>query len=111
MGILISLLLLVIAWLAAKMIFASGFVAGKDHEARLWIKAIDALFVPNWQSLPIQSDEVKLDPDKLKMANQVFVAAYTLALDRIKKDIVEIRQEQLIKSLAENEEEPRYPAV
>lgn len=104
MGILIWLLALAMLYLGMRLVFMSGFAAGEDYEARRWINAIDALFIPNWQSLPIQSEEVPLDSDKLRMANQLFVAAYNLAVDHIKKDIVEIRREQLIKV---NADQPR----
>ena len=111
MGILniaIILLALYVIRLIGKVIWKSGFLAGTHHEAQMWIDAIDKLFVPNWQSLSIGQDE-GLTPEQLKMANQVYAAAYRTALDHIKLDIALIRRETVEKYKAETEEESGYP--
>jgi len=104
MDVLILLLLLGAAfYVAAKILWRAGFYAGQDHEALLWLASIDKLFVPNWQSYPVSGED--FTDEQLKFANQVYVAAYRVALDHIKLDIANIRRE----SLQVKEEEPGYP--
>ena len=105
MGVLILLALCFALFLGAKVIWKAGFLAGRDHEAILWLASIDRLFVPNWQSLPVGKDE-GLTEEELKFANQVYVAAYNAALDRIKLDIANIRREAVEKLRAEQAERP-----
>ena len=109
MGVLIAILGFVVAFIAFKVVWLAGFMAGKDHEATMWLGAIDKITPPNWQSLLIGRGEIE-DPEKLEMANRVYAAAYRTALDHIKMDIALIRREALEK-LKAAEEEPRYPAV
>ena len=97
MGVLILLGLLFVAmYIAARILWKAGFYAGQDHEAVMWLASFDKLFVPNWQSLPID-DDGDLTPEQLKFANQVYAAAYRAALEQIKLDIVTIRREALEK--------------
>src|SRR5271157_3206543 len=97
MDVLILLLVLCFGlFVAAKVVWKSGFLAGRDHEAMVWLASIDKLFVPNWQSFPVGKDE-GLTGEELKFANQVYVAAYRAALDHIKIDIANIRREALEK--------------
>lgn len=105
MGLLILAVLLYALYLGARVLWRAGFLAGKDHEALMWLASIEKLFVPNWQSHPI-SDK-SLTPEEIKFANQVYVAAYRAALDHIKLDIANVRREALEKLKAK--EEPGYP--
>ena len=107
MGVLITLLVLLVLYLTAKVIWKAGFLAGTHHEASMWLASIDKLMPPNWQSLTIGRDE-GLSPEHLEMANRVYAAAYRTALDHIKLDIGLIRREALEKLNAEMED-PRYP--
>jgi hypothetical protein len=105
MDVLMLLLILCFGlFVAAKVLWKSGFLAGRDHEAMLWLESIDKLFVPNWQSLPVGKDE-GLTPEELKFANQVYAAAYRAALDHIKVDIANVRREALEKFKATQEPE------
>jgi|SRR5271154_2560834 len=101
------LILIAVAFLAfytaAKILWKAGFMAGRDHEALMWIASIDKLFPPNWQSYPLQ--DKSLTSEELKYANQVYAAAYRAAVDHIKIDIVEIRRAELQKLQAEQEAE------
>ena len=90
-----------------KLLWKSGFLAGRDHEGMLWLDAIEKLYVPNWQSLPIRAEG--MTPEELKYANQVYVAAYQTALDHIKVDIGNIRREALEKFRTKEESGPGYP--
>jgi hypothetical protein len=106
MGVLITLAVMLVLYLAAKVIWKAGFLAGTHHEALQWLKSIDKLFAPNWQSLSIGRDE-GLTPEQLEMANRVYAAAYRTAIDHIKLDIALIRREALEKYQAE--QQPGYP--
>ena len=106
MGVLITLLVLLVVYLTAKVIWKAGFLAGTHHEAAMWLKSIDKLFAPNWQSLEIGRDE-GLDPQQLEMANRIYAAAYRTAIEHIKLDIALIRQAELDK--LQQEQEPGYP--
>ena len=108
MGVLITLLVLLVIYLAAKVIWKAGFLAGIDHEALQWLASIDKLMPPNWQSLVIGRDD-GLTPEQLEMANRVYAAAYRTALDHIKLDIGLIRR-KAIEELQAEVEDPRYPA-
>jgi len=108
MGILILVVLAYALYLGAKVLWRAGFLAGKDHEAALWIASIDKLFVPNWQSYPVGKDE-GLKGEELKFANQVYVAAYRAALDHIKVDIGNVRREALEKLKAKEQQQQGYP--
>jgi hypothetical protein len=111
MGILnvaIILLVLVVTRLIGKVIWRSGFLAGTHHEALMWLASIDKLFVPNWQSLPINDKD--LTPEQLKWVNQLYVATYRTALEHIKLDIANIRREAVAKFQAEqNDASSGYP--
>lgn len=107
MGVLITLLVLLVLYLTAKIIWKAGFLAGTHHEALMWLKSIDKLFAPNWQSLEIGRDE-GLSPEMLVMANKIYAAAYRTAIDHIKLDIANIRRLEIEKLQAEVED-PRYP--
>jgi hypothetical protein len=107
MGALILLGVLVVGYIVLKLVWMSGFMAGKDHEAILWLKSIDKLFVPNWQSLTIGRDE-GMNSEELEYANRIYVAAYRTALDHIKLDIAAIRREALEKQKL-IEEAPERP--
>jgi hypothetical protein len=99
MGTIVFLVLLGVMWFGLKLVWKAGFLAGKDHEAMYWLRAFSHIFIPNWQSLPIKPKEgEEMNPDQLKLANQMFVAAYALAVDRLMKDFVEARQEELRKA-------------
>jgi hypothetical protein len=105
MGILnvaIFLLGLVVIRLIGKVIWKSGFLAGKDHEAMMWLASIDKLMPPNWQSLVIGRDD-GLTPEQLEMANRVYAAAYRTALDHIKLDIGLIRRKAIEEFQAKQE--------
>ena len=106
MGVLITLLVLLVTYLTAKIIWKAGFLAGTAHEASMWLKSIDKLFAPNWQSLEIGRD-AGLSPEQLEMANRVYAAAYRTAIEHIKLDIANIRREAIEKFQAE--QEPGYP--
>jgi hypothetical protein len=106
MGVLIFVVLLFALYLGGKVIWRAGFLAGTTHEALMWLKSIDKLFAPNWQSLSIGRDE-GLTPEQLEMANRVYAAAYRTAIDHIKLDIALIRREALEKYQAE--QQPGYP--
>jgi len=95
MGIVIALAIAVAMYFWMKIVWKSGFNAGRDHEAFMWLASIDKLFVPNWQSRPI-SDE-SLTEEQLIFANKVYVSAYRAALEIIKLDIANIRREELDK--------------
>ena len=107
MGVLITLLVLLVLYLTAKVIWKAGFLAGTTHEAMMWLASIDKLFAPNWQSLEIGRD-ANLSPEQLEMANRVYAAAYRTAIEHIKLDIANIRREAVEKINAELED-PRYP--
>jgi len=107
MGILILIVLLLAIYTAAKIIWKSGFLAGRDHEAMMWLASIDKLFVPNWQSLPVS--DPSLTPEELKFANQVYSAAYRAALDHIKVDIAMDRRDAVEKFKAKQESGSGYP--
>jgi hypothetical protein len=107
MGVLITLLVLLVIYLAAKVIWKAGFLAGTTHEALMWLASIDKLMPPNWQSLVIGRDD-GLTPEQLEMANRVYAAAYRTALDHIKLDIGLIRR-KAIEELTAEVEDPRYP--
>ena len=107
MGVLITLLLLLVAYLTSKVIWKAGFLAGTTHEAMMWLKSIDKLFAPNWQSLEIGRD-ANLSPEQLEMANRVYAAAYRTAIEHIKLDIANIRREAIEKARGE-EPYPDYP--
>jgi hypothetical protein len=81
----------------AKVAWMSGFVAGGMQETKRWLDAYDKLRVPNWQSLPVTGDDKTLTPEQSKWANQVYVSAYTLAVDQIKTEIADLRREALEK--------------
>jgi hypothetical protein len=87
--------------LGAKVVWMSGFVAGTMQETKRWLDALDKLAVPNWQSLPITGDDKTMTPEQSKLANQIFVSAYKLALDRIRAEIADLRREALEKATAE----------
>lgn len=107
MGVLITLLVLLVLYLGAKVIWKAGFLAGTTHEALMWLASIDKLFAPNWQSLSIGRDQ-GLSPEQLEMANRVYAAAYRTAIEHIKLDIALIRRAAIEKSQTE-EEDSRYP--
>lgn len=92
LNILLGLGAVAMLWLGAKVVWLSGFMAGRDSEALMWISAIDKVVPPNWQSLLIGREQLENDPEKLEMANRVFAAAYATALDHLKIDIVTARQ-------------------
>lgn len=106
MGILIVLVLLGSLYIGAKLMWKTGFLAGRDHEALMWLASIDKLFVPNWQCLPI--NDPTLTPEESKFANQVYSAAYRAALDHIKLDIAADRRE-VVEKFKAKQEERSYP--
>jgi len=106
MGILITIALFAVLYICAKLTWKSGFLAGRDHEAMMWLASIDKLFVPNWQSLPVK--DPTLTPDELKFANQVYSAAYRAALDHIKLDIAQDRRDTVERFKAKQQEQS-YP--
>ena len=107
MGVLITLLVLLVLYLTAKVIWKAGFLAGTTHEALMWLASIDKLFAPNWQSMEIGKDS-GLSVEQLVMANKVYAAAYRAAIDHIKLDIANIRREAIEKARSE-EAYPDYP--
>lgn len=98
MGVLITLALLALGFIIAKVVWLSGFMSGKSHEAAMWLDAIDKLFVPNWQTYPVQ--DAAMQPEQLEFANRLFSAAYRAALEQIKTDIANVRREAAVKALA-----------
>lgn len=107
MGVLITLAVLLVLYLAAKVIWKAGFLAGTTHEALMWLASIDKLFAPNWQSLEIGRDE-GLTREQLEMANKIYAAAYRTAIDHIKLDIGNIRRKAIEESRPKDEDS-RYP--
>lgn len=103
LNILISLAFLAMLALGIKVLWMSGFSAGTMQEAKRWLDAFDKLMVPNWQSLPVTGDDKTLTPEQSKWANQVFVSAYTLALDQIRIEIADSRREALEKMKVKGE--------
>lgn len=103
MGVLITLMVLLVLYLAAKVIWKAGFLAGTHHEALQWLKSIDKLFAPNWQSLEIGRDD-GLTKEQLEMANRVYAAAYRTAIEHIKLDIANIRRQAVAEFLPEVED-------
>jgi hypothetical protein len=100
LSVILPLAFLLLLVLGAKVVFMSGFVAGSMQEAKRWLEAFDKLRVPNWQSLPVTKDDKTLTPEQAKWANQVFVSAYTLALDQIRTEIADARREAVEKMKA-----------
>ena len=88
-----------------------GYNQGTQDEAQQWIAAINKVQVPNWQSIP--PGEFSGDPEKAKLAAQIYVAAYKCCLDVIKEDIamnrIEAMVDDLKKLIAEDQDVPRYP--
>jgi hypothetical protein len=101
----ITLAIIVVLALGAKVAWMSGFVAGTMCEVKSWLDAFDRLRVPNWQSLPITWDDksLTLTPEQSKYANQIFVSAYALALEQIRTEIAEARREAMEKAKAKGE--------
>ena len=87
-----------------------GYTQGTIDEAKQWVDAITKVKCPNWQSLPPVPGE---DPEKQKLAAQVYVAAFNCALDVIKEEIAMNRIEAMVDEMKtlvlEQQEEPRYP--
>ena len=108
LNVLITLACLALFALGVKVVWMSGFVAGTMHEVKLWLDVLDKLKVPNWQSLPVTKDDKTLTPEQAKWANQVYVSAYTLALDQIKTEFADGRREALEK-IKSKEERRDYP--
>jgi len=67
--------LAVLLYIGAKAVWLSGFMAGKDHEAVSWLRSIDEVFVPNWQSFPVRDES--LTPEQLKFARTSFTRRRT----------------------------------
>jgi hypothetical protein len=88
-----------------------GYNQGTQDEAQQWIDAINKVQVPNWQSLP--PGEFNGDPEKAKLAAQIYVAAYKCCLDVIKEEIalnrISAMAEELKQMVLEQEDVPRYP--
>lgn len=101
-GVIVALVLLGGLWLVAKVVWTSGFLSGRRHEAFLWLDSIDKLIVPNWQSMELSDSS--LTKEEAVFANKVYAAAYRAALDHIKLDISIIQQVEIEKA-----EEPTYP--
>jgi hypothetical protein len=85
-----------------------GYTQGTIDEAEQWVDAIAKVKCPNWQSLPPAPNT---DPEKQKLAAQVYVAAFNCALDVIKEEIAMNRIEAMMDEVKKMvlEEEPRYP--
>lgn len=94
MGILIFLISFVITSIVIRMVWWNGVAEGKRQEIALLLKVIDRLFVPNWQSLIIF--DPSLSKEQLEAANRVYSAAYRVALDHIRVDIITNHQQVLV---------------
>jgi hypothetical protein len=86
---------------------------GMQEEAQQWVNAIQKIKVPNWQSLP-PTDFGMQDPERAKLAAQVYVVAYQCCLDVIKEEIamnrIEAMADQLNALVVEGtEDNTRFP--
>ena len=99
-NVLIPLIVVGAIVLFSKITWMSGSVAGSMQETKRWLDAFDKLRVPNWQCSPITEGDKNFTPEQSKIANQVFVAAYAVALDRIKTEIADLRRDALEKMKA-----------
>lgn len=107
--IVVTALIVFVQTIIMRIVKLQGYNQGTQDEAQQWIAAITKVQVPNWQSLPV--DPNIADPEKQKLAAQIYVAAFKCCLDVIKEDICMYRIEAMadeIKAMMK-ENEPRYP--
>lgn len=113
-GIIATICVTLIIWFVLQTIMRAvkiqGYTQGTIDEAKQWVDAIAKVKVPNWQSLPPASDT---DPEKQKLAAQVYVAAFACALDVIKEEIAMNRIEAMVDEVKKMvlEGEPQYPVA
>jgi len=105
----ISIIITFILTWVMRIVKLQGYNQGCMDEARHWIAAVNKVTVPNWQSLPPQPGNA--DPERQKLAAQIYVTAYKCALDVIKEEIAMNRLEAMVDDLKKfvAEEQPRYP--
>lgn len=94
-----------------RIVKMQGYHQGTMDEAQQWVNAISKVTVPNWQSLETVPGTDQ-DPEKRKLAAQVYVAAFACALDVIKEEIALNRIEAMaddLKKLIAEDKAARYP--
>lgn len=96
--ILITLVLMVIAYFAGASLYLKGWIAGMKKEAMGWVDALNKVQPPNWQSLPHPPG---YDRERAEAAAKVYVEAFRVALDVIKEEIAVNRMNALIKEFGE----------
>lgn len=105
----ITIIITFIAVTAMKIMKLKGFNEGMMSEAKQWVAAIEKVRVPNWQSMPVPPGE---DPERAKLAAQIYVEAFKVALDVIKEEIAVNRLNAIvvdIQKMTQDHNEARYP--
>lgn len=95
----VTLIILFVQTIILRIVKFQGYNQGTMDEAKQWIAAINKVQVPNWQSLP--ADPSMTDPEKQKLAAQIYVAAFKCCLDVIKEEIAMNRVEAMVDELKE----------
>jgi hypothetical protein len=104
-GVAVMFGLLAAALLGIRAMWRAAFTAGALAEARWWLAGVDSLRPPNWQSLIVGGKD--MTPEQAKLANQIYVQAYSIALLNIKEELADARREAVEKEIERQERELR----
>jgi len=71
--------------------YMKGYFAGMTKEAKGWLAALAEVTPPNWQSLPVSmvdGEKNGLSKEQIEDANKMYVAAFKIALDAIRDEVI-----------------------